>query len=67
MIDLFAKEHYEAHRLLALENPHNSKLQFAWWSMASMKNQNEGERYICTPEEFEEARIAHAKSMQGEN
>ena len=37
LIDLFAKEHFEAHRLLALENPNDSKLVFAWWSMAFIK------------------------------
>lgn len=26
LIDLYAKEHYEAHRLLALENPDNEKM-----------------------------------------
>ena len=26
LIDLFAKEHFEAHRLLALENPDNKQL-----------------------------------------
>ena len=28
LIDLFAREHFEAHRLLALENPENEKLNF---------------------------------------
>ena len=30
LIDLYAREHYEAHRLLAQENPHDKGLQFAW-------------------------------------
>ena len=30
LIDLFAREHFEAHRLLALENPDNDKLVYAW-------------------------------------
>ena len=29
LIDLFAKEHYEAHKLLALENPEVYSLQYA--------------------------------------
>ena len=29
LIDLYAKEHYIAHKLLALENPSNNGLQFA--------------------------------------
>lgn len=60
LIDLFAREHFIAHKLLAEENPDNSKLIFAWWSM-SMKNNNEYERYELTPEEYEEVRIAMCK------
>ena len=33
LIDLFAREHFEAHRLLALDNPENEKLVYAWWNM----------------------------------
>ena len=33
LIDLFAREHFEAHRLLALENPKERGLQYAWWRM----------------------------------
>lgn len=33
LIDLFAREHFEAHRLLALEHPENNGLQYAWWNM----------------------------------
>ena len=29
LIDLTAQEHYEAHRLLAIENPDNNSLQLA--------------------------------------
>lgn len=34
LIDLLAEEHYEAHRLLAIENPDNYHLQYAWTMMA---------------------------------
>ena len=34
LIDLFGREHFEAHRLLAEENPNNKNIQYAWWSMA---------------------------------
>lgn len=37
LIDLFAREHYEAHRLLVLENPNNHKLAYAWSMMARAK------------------------------
>lgn len=34
LIYLYAQEHYYAHKLLALENPHNGGLQYAWWMMS---------------------------------
>ena len=37
LIDLYAKEHFIAHKLLALENKENDKLQYAWWCMCSFK------------------------------
>ena len=57
LIDLFAKEHFIAHKLLAEENPDNPKLVYAWWMMAHCKT-NGQERYECTPEEYEEAKIS---------
>ena len=56
LIDLFAREHFEAHRLLALENPDNNSLVYGWTMMAFVKDKNQ-ERYELTPEEYEEARI----------
>lgn len=38
LIDLLAEEHYEAHRLLAIENPDNYHLQYAWTMMAFTRN-----------------------------
>ena len=60
LIDLFAKEHYEAHRLLALENPNNDKLIYAWWCMSTMKSKFTNERYKISAEEYEEAKMAFA-------
>lgn len=57
LIDLFAKEHYEAHKLLALENPECEKLVFAWWIMSTKSSNTDG-RYELTAEEYEEAKIA---------
>ena len=57
LIDLYPKEHFEAHRLLAEENPENEKLTFAWWIM-STKSSTTNDRYICTPEEYASAKIA---------
>lgn len=56
LIDLFAREHYIAHKLLALENPHNEKLNCAFWCMSHLSDKNQ-ERYVVTPEEYEQARI----------
>lgn len=36
LIDLFAQEHFIAHRLLTEENPDNEKLVYAWWCMFSL-------------------------------
>lgn len=70
LIDLFAREHFEAHRLLALENPNNEKLTYAWWMMATIKNEYQ-ERCRINAEEYEEARIANNNirqiTMTGEN
>ena len=38
LIDLFAREHFEAHKILALENPDNRKLQLAYICMSFVKN-----------------------------
>ena len=70
LIDLFAREHFIAHKLLAEENPDNYKLIAAWWRMCNWQDRNK-EFYEPTPEEYEDARIAfsvaHSKAMSGEN
>ena len=66
LIDLFAREHFEAHRLLALENPENKKLIHAWWLMSTTLNANK-RRVKITPEEYEEAKKIVSKTMSGEN
>ena len=59
LIDLFAREHFVVHRLLALENPENEKIVRAWSMMAFPKSKlHNNARYQLTPEEYEEARIA---------
>lgn len=60
LIDLFAREHFEAHRLLALENPNNNKLVYAWWAMAHLKDKNQ-DRVELLAEEYEEAKKAYSK------
>lgn len=70
LIDLFAREHFVAHKLLAAEHPDNYKLIYAWHMMSIMNN-GEKRNYEITAEEYEEARIAHSKAcserMAGEN
>ncbi|MGN0246521.1 MAG: NUMOD3 domain-containing DNA-binding protein [Lachnospiraceae bacterium] len=70
LIDLFAREHFEAHRLLALENPNNKKLVYAWWNMSHM-NKAKNRDYEITAEEYEEAKTAFSKiqseAIGGEN
>lgn len=63
LIDLFAKEHFIAHKLLALENPTNYSLVQAYSIMAFVKNSSE-ERYELTPEEYEEARKIVSKGLK---
>lgn len=60
LIDLFAREHFEAHRLLALENPENNELACAWWLMCHVQSENQL-RYEVTAEQYEEAKIAFSK------
>ena len=64
LIDLFAREHFEAHRLLALENPDNEKLTYAWSCMAFVKKKDT-DRYEVTAEEYQEVRIALSNSLKG--
>lgn len=68
LIDLYAREHFIAHKLLVEENPENEKLIYAWWMMAHCKTV-EQDRYECTPEEYEESRIAfsvmHSERLKG--
>jgi hypothetical protein len=63
LIDLYAKEHYEAHRLLALENPNNYKLVYAWWNMAHTNKAGRRD-YEITAEEYEEARKAASNAQK---
>lgn len=67
LIDLFAREHFEAHRLLALEHPDVQGLTYAWWCMSVQTNQYTNERYRLTPQEYEEARIAVVNLQLGKH
>ena len=67
LIDLFAREHFEAHRLLVLENPDNNKLISAWWLMSHAKGNDNQQWYELTSGEYEESRSAFVASISGEN
>ena len=60
---LYAREHFVAHKLLAKENPDNSKLIHAWALMSRINNHKE--RYQVTPEEYEEARMEYIALIKG--
>lgn len=66
LIDLYASEHFIAHKLLAQENPDNAKLVYAWSCMAFTKTK-EQKRYELTPMEYEEAKKALSKIMTGKS
>ena len=66
LIDLFAREHFEAHKLLAIENPDNRNLQLAYVCMSFVKNDRE-RRYQLNEYEHEQARIACSNACRGEN
>lgn len=54
LIYLYHQEHYETHRLLALENPSNHKLQYAWFLMARPK-QKSGYKVSVNADDYDEA------------
>ena len=62
LIDLYAREHFIAHKLLAQENPENNSLVYAWSCLAFVKGENQ-ERYELTPDEYEEVKTALSKTM----
>lgn len=64
LIDLFAKEHFIAHKLLAIENPDNNKLSYAYSCMAFPRGKGQ-DRYELTPEEYEEARHIFSVAASG--
>lgn len=56
LIDLTAQEHYEAHKLLAKENPNNWELQTAWWNFCIRKASPNATEVFITADEYAEAR-----------
>lgn len=66
LIDLFAKEHFIAHMMLAKENPDNRQLILAWHLMTNVKAKHQ-QRYCATSDEYEEARLAYIQTITGDN
>lgn len=64
LICLYAQEHYYAHKLLALENPENNSLQYAWLAVTGWKNKNHQDEIKLSPEEYEKVRINVANHMR---
>ncbi len=64
LIDLYAKEHFIAHKLLAEENANDDQLARAYTLMAFVKDGNQ-KRYELTPDEYEEARKIYAERFSG--
>lgn len=68
LIDLFAKEHYEAHRLLAEENPDVKQYWLAFYCMSTIKHNNRYVRdYEISADEYEELRKEASLRFSGEN
>lgn len=67
LIDLYAREHFIAHKLLAEEDPQNYQLKYAYWNMCQCTGRDGQDKYIPTPEEYEEARIFCHEAISGEN
>ena len=63
LIDLYAKEHFIAHKLLMLENPGNYKLATAFSNMAFKASSNT--KRMLTPDEYEEARVLYSSAIKG--
>lgn len=61
LIYLFPQEHYYAHRLLAIENPHEKGLQLAWWNMCQC-TQNGAREYNISADDYALAREKAAKA-----
>ena len=65
LIDLFAREHFEAHRLLALENLDVKGLVYAWHRMSCGGN-DKMDSYKLTPEEYEEMKKVYSEMRRKE-
>ena len=68
MIWLYPEEHYYAHKILALENPEDYQLVYAWYCLANAKDENQ-QRYELSADEYAFAKLhfseVHSETMKG--
>lgn len=62
LIDLYAQEHFVAHKMLAMENQDNHKLAHAFWRMCQLRARNNLNIEV-SPDDYAEARKLHAQAM----
>lgn len=62
LIDLFADEHFVAHKLLAFENLDNDSLQRAFSTMAHVRR--EGRRYNVSEEDYAYIRLQNSQRLK---
>lgn len=68
LIDLYPEEHYEVHKLLALENPDNRKLLHAWNMMSRVNNKEiDKHEYKILKESFSRSISGEGNPMYGKN
>lgn len=67
LIDLYPREHFIAHKLLAKENPDILSYQRAYFCMAFLKNDLEKRENAITPEEYEQIRKEVSGFLKGGN
>jgi len=61
-VALTAKEHYEAHKFLAMIYSSHQKIQYVWWSMCIQEAGNQ-QRYKVSAEDYAAAKAAWSKIM----
>lgn len=57
IIRLTAQEHYEAHKLLALENPNNKGIVFAFWRMSTTRSKNRKKYLTISAQDYEISKL----------
>ena len=62
LIDLFADEHFIAHKLLAFENPDNDSLQRAFGTMAHVRR--DGRKYNVSEEDYAYIRLQNSQRLK---